>query len=1193
MRGKLLLKKNGYIKRLLSLLIVLLIIIETTIPFYSQADASTPSYTVINSDGERVLTISMYDSIITIVAKSHKASTDIHWRTIGMIITREPITTTKTVKGYSGPGPVSDAYGEGKGELYVDDAIQKTETTSGDIVTTTFEFSKEQVENALKDDFSDITANTTIYFHGIFQTYNAKTGVILNNSTKGIKSWETIMKAQAWGSDTLGDFAKYYNIPISFQPPEKGYPNTLYYITQSGIKIGSEELDSVLPGETVSWSKKPAKKTYNNKSFELYKYYVTKKSDKTAKKIVTHYINDSDGCTLSDIRSNSTKVYLGGDNVYLVYKEIVPVITPTPAPTQKPGATATPEPTSTATPTPEPEDPETITAEINVPEAIGCIRADDRGSEKFTVNLGVPTTESLYTQVTSDQYLMGYTLQKMSGTQTYSVKVSKTYTLKWKGKDAKGSKTMTDTVTNVQYVSIKRAYSYWEILNFDYFILDNASITNYALPDGLTVMTPDYSAGYNVPSVMADHSASESSHIILPSEFTDGITLDGETITGGTSKPAIPAENLTSAADSILPDVNVKNDNLTINGTAVMSDRVTAKDGPEVDADYLAEIKSAGEEKCNENVMYKPNQIIKATKKNGTYETTGTITYKQMNGINSFYATTIPGNIDNLESVVIHTPVVCKPVVVADNNKYVQLLNPTSAVQLVLDPKSSLNDFTLQVSNTGPHSNKSGYYTRDFSRSLRDPDNVSYLASDKDTLLNEVKFPFDIYIEKSAGDEFIKKNTWIVLGRSTASFHIPMWVQEGTYTAICRSIAVNADMDNLDNISESEANTQLSNYVATNTIDFEVSGRVYGLTIYDLTDYPFWKEAFRVKDSLQLKINNQDKYPDGTDKFNYSKNYSYDYTVGTNDQYGNNTARHVKYTFPLVNGSHPYYTNLGVLKTGYMVRFKLNTIGTMYGSGCSVRIKPTFYYVDANGGNRTQVDLYYTEYFNGRSHSLVKVGSTLDKLNKKDMEAGSPYVGIPKEDIKNTISILNKKYAEFIYNRNNLFTFSQIDILSSFRTFVNKLYTNKIVNSDQYSNIKNTGVVSGDIMKQMQTWYGYYYLPTVIHAVNPNDVPDGWTVEQYAARKGISYHEDFWKKDGYIIVKFDIVTVDSAGNERLSYINADNYMKNGNCSMWVMEGAPLSKKDNKDVTFDFKAGDFIIYYANKSIRGDYSAGGIY
>ena len=161
-----------------------------------------------------------------------------------------------------------------------------------------------------------------------------------------------------------------------------------------------------------------------------------------------------------------------------------------------------------------------------------------------------------------------------------------------------------------------------------------------------------------------------------------------------------------------------------------------------------------------------------------------------------------------------------------------------------------------------------------------------------------------------------------------------------------------------------------------------------------------WREAFRVQNSSRLKLNYPLLYQDGTTLTPkgsikpYNANYSYYYTLGTNDQYGNDLRRNNKYTFPLVNGSHPNYDNQGILKTGYVVRFKMQTTGEMLSSGSKVVIEPTFYHVDKNGKNRRQVDIYYTEEINNKSQSLIKVGSLLDQTNVKRIEIGNLNLAI-------------------------------------------------------------------------------------------------------------------------------------------------------------------------------------------------------
>src|SRR5690606_29684407 len=149
---------------------------------------------------------------------------------------------------------------------------------------------------------------------------------------------------------------------------------------------------------------------------------------------------------------------------------------------------------------------------------------------------------------------------------------------------------------------------------------------------------------------------------------------------------------------------------------------------------------------------------------------------------------------------------------------------------------------------------------------------------------------------------------------------------------------------------------------------FQISGRMYGFTIYDISDEGRWKDVFRIKDTTMLKY--FEGAVDGTKRNNYHNDYAYYYTVGSKNQYGHESGRYNKYTLPLINGSHPKYNNLGVLKTGYAFRFMLDTTGEMYGSGCTIRIIPTFYYVDKDGKNRQKVDLYYNEEIDGKQELL-------------------------------------------------------------------------------------------------------------------------------------------------------------------------------------------------------------------------------
>jgi hypothetical protein len=437
------LNKIKLTRKIVSILMILCIISGVITPFRVCADVVTDSESKVivpDSNGKPALTITMERGIITITAVSHTATTSIRWETIGVSITKESVDEKgASAQGYTGPAPVTDL---DYAVLWFKDAAEKTDykdMPSSGYTTTIITFKAKDVETELKEKFENITENTYIYLHGIFDTYyyDADTGTktIRKGGTSGIRNWETVMNAEAWGTDTLQDFYKYYNMSIQFKPSAQ--ENLLTYVSEDGsIIFGTEALASVVPGKKVSWSTSKTEITYDEKTYALTGYYVTR-TDST-KKLVSLYTDD-----VSKITSGSVEVQLGGMKVYLIYRETVPV-TPTPtstptiteAPTPTPAVTKAPTPTPSITkaPTPTPEvvpkadvEDRTLTSAFTT----GQILADDRGSEKFTVTNGIPTTESLFGQVTAKEYLLGYNFVKKVGTVTYSVPVTRNYILNW------------------------------------------------------------------------------------------------------------------------------------------------------------------------------------------------------------------------------------------------------------------------------------------------------------------------------------------------------------------------------------------------------------------------------------------------------------------------------------------------------------------------------------------------------------------------------------------------------------------------------------------------------------------------------------------------------------------------------------------------------------------------------------------
>ena len=125
------------------------------------------------------------------------------------------------------------------------------------------------------------------------------------------------------------------------------------------------------------------------------------------------------------------------------------------------------------------------------------------------------------------------------------------------------------------------------------------------------------------------------------------------------------------------------------------------------------------------------------------------------------------------------------------------------------------------------------------------------------------------------------------------------------------------------------------------------------------------------------------------------------------------------------------------------------------------------------------------------------------------------------------------------------------------------------------------------VAEHMQTWYGMYYLPREIHVC-----PKDFDLEEWCKRYGsLDYQEEFWLKDGYVALNFDIEAIQDE-NRYLSYQNREN-SAGGYCNMWKLEGAVSSKKDYYGGSFSLQDGDVLFYDTDKSIGNDYQSEGIY
>ncbi|WFR58726.1 DUF5704 domain-containing protein [Anaerocolumna sp. AGMB13025] len=1041
-----------------------------------------------------------------------KASTTIRWKTVGFTICKQ------NTRGY----PRQDTDGNTKTKDYATiklDDDDKREVDIGDgKVEVTFWVNEEAINAALdKTSLGSIKDGDTIYLNGIFHVLRGdKEEKTDYYDWKGEHGIADALLPVTWAGGA-SDFQDHFNIPVEYNTTKK-YPITIerwLYHSTGNVKYNYTDYTPQKKNTDFSTnnSKIQTSISESGETYYLYRVYYINLSDSKKKlgnkKIETNpYVSESAyHSDVAKLQNETYKVPWQGLKIVALYRKFV-----------EPGET-------------EVADEKQRDFEEYDPTAV--LQADSRGNEAYDVLEGIPGTEALYANAFTNEYLSAYRFVKSAGKKMYQVNVTKNYRLEWvetiTDTDVLGN-TTTITIPHSQAVPVtktyyvQRPYSYWSIDSLAVYGIDKAVIANECLPGGSVTLTP---SGYSSPTVSYTHKDKEEDHItepVAPGQLVN-VTIPGvQTINGGSSQPGIPEESFQSNAEEKVGKIKCKNDKLIFKGVTIMSDE--QKEDETAEPDVIPESTQIGQ-----NVLYQSGLVIPAVTANAEYETEGTVIYKPIVEFNQ--DTDTEYDIEDINSVVVHTPTVCDAQVqtnIQDN----QMINPDKGLaSMVLD-----RSFMVKIPTEGNHRDILGYGYKDYAK---------YIAN------RQVKFPFDVYSGNSTNGMFIPAGNWINVSREETQFYLPTWVQEGKYMVNFQSIAINSDANNGRSQTETMANLDLSNYVATDTVMVEVSGRIYGLNLYDISDYPIWEKVFRSLGSLKLS--------------------GFKYTVGTKDQNGNSNGQDGKYTLALVNGSHPDYNNIGAIKTGYVTRFSLKTVGTMNGEKDYIRIKPTFYYVDSTGKNRKEVDLYYSETINGQRKQMVKMGSDLDLTNRKALRTGDSYLTIPEGALKQTANYQEISLKDWKAQMKDIYTFTNIMLPGSLRTFVGYV-----------ANVP-TGVSEQQIAESVQDWYGEYYLPSEIHVA-----PKGVDILEYVKNNGsINYKEPFWLKEGYVIVNFQIETLQN-GVTHLSYINADN-AKSGYCNMWKREGYQYKKVDYQGNEFNFIDGDYVLYYANKPASKDYITAG--
>ncbi|SMF72289.1 hypothetical protein SAMN05661091_0836 [Paenibacillus uliginis N3/975] len=793
----------------------------------------------------------------------------------------------------------------------------------------------------------------------------------------------------------------------------------------------------------------------------------------------------------------------------------------------EPGCEETPPPPPMCT---VPKPGTVIPGKYMDPVATAVIKADQRGSEQFDVLQGIPTSESLYGNILARNYLYQNKFVNMTGTCTFTVNVEKTWTLTWDPGKEITVDGKTETVSDPQSVQepvnqthkIERPYSFWAIDNLEVYKIDQGTLENYALPGDKITIFPE---GYHEPEFTVEQTGN-----FYPPRDPGTVTAPGDSKDGGKSKPSPPSEDLKSFAEDAVGKVEVTNDSLDFNSQTIMNGERVEEKGPKPGS-------IPAPTQIGQDVLYSPNNMISKDKINKANTTSkGEIFYGLMPG-NINGGSDQKFSIHGINTVTVHTPVVNYSSV-TDDQAHNQKTNPNySRAAFILD-----RPFKVRIPTNGQHVNYPGYGNRDYAKYFR---------------TKQVKFPFDTY--NGSRTIFYPKETWIDIpvNQLDTEFFLPVWVDEGDYQVDFRNIAENAPAVFS---TQPSANQDLSHHVATDIEPVEVIGRVYDFRITDIVDYN-WETVFRTQKGSAT--------PRGTF-----------YWTGQRDIDGDPRGNQLPYTLPIAPGKHPQqgYKNISV-KTGYHFKFDLKTKGNMFSTRDGISITPSFDFVKKDGSGRQPVDLYY----HSGSRNFIRVGSPQD-TEKRYVILNERLRNVPQSEMQDT--------ASYLYNHGGASGGMSAQAYA-------KLYMNKISKSKTWVGRYDWMLLSSGVRTligpktglppsvnseranaAVHRWYGEYSIPSDVYVVKK-----GTDLAAYGRGKGLDEKSDVFLKKGFIVVNFNIETIQDGNTAwpHLQYIHAPLM------NQWKLEGFNNTYTDPYGNRFALTDGDTVFYHADQSSKKDFSS----
>lgn len=724
--------------------------------------------------------------------------------------------------------------------------------------------------------------------------------------------------------------------------------------------------------------------------------------------------------------------------------------------------------------------------EKSAPEADGQIKIS---SEKFDVSDSVPTGENVDIEVfVKDKYLTELYWRKENKTSEISVFYA-----------GKNTKNKPEKIGNIEIDLEYNKLDYYRI-----YSLDSAKIINQKLKYLSPVIIPD----------------KETSNVIVKQYVKNIIDpiLDKSSIIIDHNKFEISIEKLQDSDEVYDLNPEEKNKNsysfsiiIQNNENTYISDDLSSKILAEINNifhfhvrnDFVSignQVISSDEnfiDKAPEPSVYKPRPIIlkelsykiEDIIKNGNGKTTGKLSYKLVKGTGKeFIEYDIFGN-----DIFVHTPTV-NISFISDESAYDQRVKKDNDFPVV--PLDHI--VQVDISTKGVHKLSKGYGDSDYEK---------YIAS------KIIKIPFDAYVSLNKEDikgispdisHFVGKDmeTHIPVNAEKIYFKPASWVKEGKYKINTYAVAKNSNGDFYD---EKNANLSFENYVASQEININVTGRIFDFFVEKVYDPAY--------------LSNDNRYFTSGLKNKESKPRNRYLDISDDEAEQN--------ILPVMIGkSSTKDPVLRQVKLGYPFLFSVKTMGSFILKDDVVIANTKFYHIDEKGKIDEEIILCYR-----KDNDIIKIGSEEDTLSKmivyKDLAGAKGII-----DIKKTENYLKNRFFNYI----SLAEKSKDD-------FIKKIPLSSILRPEEYKTRTQNPVLAYNP--------GYWILsyPFRTFIGQENNLP--LSVDKYQAGMSIQRWQGMYSlPESTIIFKKD-----SNGN-----IDFGNQIKNG--SIGVVFDIGLARENN-------------------------------